>query len=48
MATILIVDDDPDIRTIVAELLAEAGHVVREAIDVLAALQQTRVTFALA
>ena len=33
MATILVVDDDPALRSTVAQVLADAGHVVREAID---------------
>lgn len=33
MASIVVVDDDAAMRTLVAELLGEAGHVVRQAID---------------
>ena len=33
MANIVVVDDDPAMRTMVAELLGDAGHVVRQAID---------------
>ena len=41
--TILVVDDDPDIRHILAEALAEAGYAVEEADDGIVALQHIAV-----
>lgn len=38
MAEVLIVDDDPDIRTMIAFTLEDAGHTVRQAHDGLSAL----------
>ena len=39
MGRILIVDDDPDIRTILADRLKSRGHEVSEAADGLRALE---------
>ena len=41
--TILVVDDDPDIRHILAEALTESGYAVEEAGDGIAALQRIAV-----
>jgi two-component system response regulator MprA len=38
--TVLVVDDETDLRTVVAELLEEEGYAVKQASDGLAALQE--------
>ncbi len=42
MASILLIDDDDELRTIVAMMLVSAGHVVREAADGSAGLRLYR------
>jgi CheY-like chemotaxis protein len=42
MATVLVADDEPDLRIILARILARAGHTITTAADGRAALDQAR------
>jgi len=42
VATIVVIDDDPDVRTVVRALLEQAGHEVHTAADGVAGLEAVR------